>query len=145
MQNVLGQWNSILQNGVYPVPYSVHARLGMVDLEDVAEAAALVLTQAGHLGAVYELAGPEALTQIQVAETLSRVLDQPVRAETMALDDWETRARAAGMGEYAIQALLKMFCYYDQNDFWGNPNVLTWLLQRQPRRFAEFVERVAPV
>jgi hypothetical protein len=46
------------------------------------------------------------------------------------------------MGEYAIQTLLKMFCYYDQNDFWGNSNVLAWLLQRRPRRFAEFVERL---
>jgi len=142
MQNVLGQWSSILQNGVYSVPYSIHARLGMVDLEDVAEAAALVLTQPRHLGAVYELAGPEALTQVRVAEIISYVLEKPVRAETIPLDAWEKSARAAGLGDYAVETLLKMFCYYDQNGLWGNPNVLGWLLQRRPHSFVEFVERV---
>ena len=51
MQNVLAYWNQIVEQGVYLVPYSVEARLSMVDLQDMAEAAAIVLTEPAHVGA----------------------------------------------------------------------------------------------
>ena len=138
MQNVLAQWSSIVQEGIYPVPYRVETRLGMVDLEDVAEAAAIVLTEAGHAGATYELAGAEVLSQIEVAAVLADCLDRPVRAETVEIETWEQRARASGLGNYQIKTLVKMFRYYEQHDFWGNPRVLGWLLGRPPTTFAGF-------
>jgi uncharacterized protein YbjT (DUF2867 family) len=103
MQNVLAQWGQITEQGIFPVPYHVETRLGMVDLLDVAKAAAVVLTEPGHTGATYELAGPE--------------------------------------GEYQVTTLLKMFRYYDQHGFWGNPNVLRWLLGRPATMFDAFVAR----
>jgi uncharacterized protein YbjT (DUF2867 family) len=142
MQNVLAGWDSILEQGIYSVPYPVQTRLGMVDVEDVAGAAALVLTQAGHAGAIYELAGPEALTQVQVAAILGQALGRAVRAEELALDAWEQRARASGLGDYQVETLVKMFRYYERYGLWGNPNVLRWLLGRPPTPFAAFVERV---
>ncbi|MFQ5610533.1 MAG: SDR family oxidoreductase [Anaerolineae bacterium] len=143
MQNVLAGWQQIVEAGRYRLPYAVETRLGMVDLEDVAAAAALVLTQAGHEGAIYELAGPEALTQTEVAAILSRHLGRPIRAETVARQVWEQDARQAGLGDYAVETLLKMFDYYERHGFWGNPNVLHWLLGRPPTTFAAFVRRVA--
>jgi uncharacterized protein YbjT (DUF2867 family) len=142
MQNVLAQWNSIIQDGIYPVPYGVETRLGMVDLDDVAEAAATVLTEAGHTGATYELAGAEALSQIEVAAVLADCLGRPVRVETIGIDRWKQRAPASGLGIYQIKTLVKMFRYYEQHDFWGNPHVLGWLLDRPPTPFAAFVKRV---
>jgi NAD(P)H dehydrogenase (quinone) len=57
---------TILQPGAYlqnldlsgpvEVPYDVEAVFGFADLADVAEVAALVLTEDGHVGATYELA-----------------------------------------------------------------------------------------
>jgi len=138
MQNVLAQWNSIVQEGVYPVPYRVETRLGMVDLNDVAEAAAIVMTEGGHAGATYELAGAEALSQIEVAAVLADCLGRPVRAERVEIEAWEQRARASGLGSYQIETLVKMFRYYEQHDFWGNPRVLGWLLGRPPTTFAGF-------
>lgn len=141
MQNVLAQWNSIVQDGIYPVPYRIETRLGMVDLDDVAEAAAIVLTEAGHAGATYELAGAEALSQIEVASVLAGCLDRPVRAETVPLETWEQRARASGLGSYQIETLVKMFRYYGQYGFWGNAQVLGWLLGRPPTTFAAFCQK----
>jgi uncharacterized protein YbjT (DUF2867 family) len=43
--------------------YSVKARMSMVDLEDIAQGAAIVLTEPCHVGATYELPDPEVLTQ----------------------------------------------------------------------------------
>lgn len=115
--------------------------MSMVDLDDVAQAAAVVLTELGHLGATYELAGPGVLTQTQVAEILSKHLKRPVRAEQMMIEAWILQARASGMGEYQIETLLKMFRYYDRNGFWGNPHTLSQLLGRTPTKFDTFVER----
>jgi uncharacterized protein YbjT (DUF2867 family) len=143
MQNVLAGWESIVEEGIYRVPYPAQTRLRMVDVEDVACAAALALTQAGHEGAIYELAGPEALTQVQVAATLSQVLGRVVRAEVIPLDAWEQRARASGLGDYQVETLVKMFRYYERYGLEGNPNVLRWLLGRPPTPFVACVERVA--
>ncbi len=140
MQNILAGWTMIVEQGVYRAPYPVGTRLGMVDLADVAAAAATVLTEPGHAGATYELAGPEALTQVEVAAILSRVLNRPVRAEQMPLADWQQQVQAAGLGGYQIETLVKMFHYYERHDFWGNPQVLGWLLNRPPRQFRTFVE-----
>ncbi len=142
MQNTLAQWNAITQKGVYPVPYTESTRLGMVDLEDVAEAAATVLTEPGHLGATYELAGKEALTQAEVAQVFARVLARPVQAQVLPREEWEKNARASGMQDYAVTTLLKMFSYYEQYGFWGNSTVLAALLRREPVTFEQFVTRV---
>jgi uncharacterized protein YbjT (DUF2867 family) len=140
MQNILAGWTTIVEQGVYRVPYPVKTRLGMVDLEDVATVAAIVLTEPGHAGATYELAGPEAFTQTEIAAILSQVLGRSVRAEQMPLAVWTQQAQAAGLGAYQIETLVKMFRYYEQNDFWGNSRVLGWLLKRPPTRFRAFVE-----
>jgi NAD(P)H dehydrogenase (quinone) len=143
MDNVLAYWDAIVERGVYAVPYGPDTVLGMVDLQDVAAAAAEVLTQPGHIGATYEAAGAEALDQTEVTRTLSKTLGRVVRVEKVTLDEWEQRARATGLGNYAVDALKKMFRYYEDYGFWGNPRMLTWLLRRPPTRFAEFAERVA--
>jgi NAD(P)H dehydrogenase (quinone) len=141
MQNVLGGWKAIVERGVYTVPYAVETRMSMVDLEDVAQAAAVVLTEPGHPGATYELAGPEVLTQTQVAQILSKHLKRPVQAEQITIEVWSRQAQASGMGEYQIETLIKMFQYYDRNGFWGNPHTLTNLLDRTPTRFEVFIKR----
>jgi uncharacterized protein YbjT (DUF2867 family) len=142
MQNVLTAWTAMVTQGVYRVPYPVETRLGMVDLEDVAKVAAMVLTQPGHTDAIYELAGPEMLSQTEVAEILSHSLGRPVRAEEIPLDEWAKNAQAGGLGDYQVETLLKMFRYYAEYGFAGNPQVLGWLLGRPPTSFRAFVERV---
>jgi NAD(P)H dehydrogenase (quinone) len=144
MQNVLAQRESVIERGVYPVPYAVDTRLGMVDLEDVAEVAATVLSEAGHEGATYELCGPEILTQTEVASMMGQQLGHAVQAQAVPLDNWREGAQAAGLGPYQIETLVQMFEYYQQHGFWGNPYVLGCLVGREPKRFADFLKRIGP-
>jgi len=123
------------------VPYGAQTRLGMVDLADVAEAAATVLTEPGHIGATYELATDEQLSPAEAAAVLSETLARPVSVRRTPLEAWVAAAEASGLGEYRIDTLVKMFKYYDRFGFWGNGRVLTWLLGRQPASFAEFVRQ----
>jgi uncharacterized protein YbjT (DUF2867 family) len=143
MQNLLAYWDQIVRRGVYAVPYAADTRLSMVDLEDIAQAAAVILTERGHAGATYELVGADALTPAEIAAIFEQHLDRPVRAEAVPLNVWEEGARASGLGEYQVETLLRMFRYYERYGFWGNPNVLTWLLRRPPTTFASFVEHAA--
>jgi NAD(P)H dehydrogenase (quinone) len=50
MQNILGVWDGIARDGVFKFPYPAATRLCLVDLDNVSEAAAIVLTQDGHGG-----------------------------------------------------------------------------------------------
>lgn len=135
MQNLLTNFkDDVLRN-----PYPVEARLSLIDVNDVAEAAAAVLTERGHENAVYELCGTAPLSQTQVAEIFSQVLGRPVRAEEIPLETWEQTARAAGLNDYARETLLAMFRYYAQYGLAGNPNVLRWLLKREPISLENFV------
>lgn len=143
MQNLLPDWRTITGRGVHSVPYPRDTRLSLIDLADLAAVAAKVLTEPGHLGATYQLCGTPGLTQTELAECLSRQLNRPVRAEAIALDDWEAAARTRGLNDYAVSTLLAMFRYYALHGLSGSPNVLRWLLDREPATLAAFVQRNA--
>ncbi|HET9906128.1 MAG TPA: NmrA family NAD(P)-binding protein [Anaerolineales bacterium] len=139
MQNLLAGWKSILEDGVLRVPYSVHSKFSFIDLEDLAEAAKVVLTQTDHKNAVYELVGTLPISHVEVAEIVSRVLDHDVRAEKEEIKDW--RLRAADLSEYATDNLVKMFEYYDEWGLVGNSNVLRLILEREPTSLEAFFRR----
>jgi uncharacterized protein YbjT (DUF2867 family) len=141
MQNILAHWESIFSEGFYPVPYPVDTRLSLVDLRDVAQAAATVLTEPGHKYATYELVGMVGSTQSELAAILSQELGRPVQANFVPLETWQSQASEAGLGAQQIETLTKMFRYYQNFDFLGNTQVLSWLLKRSPTSFSAFVKR----
>ncbi len=141
MQNVLAQWPSITGRAIYAVPYDLETRVVMVDLDDVAAAAARVLTEAGHSGATYELCGPDLPDPREIAGVLGRGLGKPVRAEAIPRRRWAADAQAAGMGDYQLETLLAMFVFYERFGLAGSPRVLEFLLERPPTGFADFVEK----
>ena len=141
MQNFLVQKQSIENSGILRVPYSMEAKLSLVDLEDVAAAVATVLTQPGHLNAIYELAGSQALNHLQIATAFSAVLGRPTQVEQISEEAWARSASQQGLDDYQIRTLRSMFAYYDRFGFRGNSNVLAYLLDREPTSFDEFLRR----
>ena len=139
MQNLLAGWKSIIAAGVLRVPYSVDSKFSFVDLEDIAEAAKIILTEPNHKNAIYELAGTLPMSHMEVAERFSRVLNRNILAEKEEISDW--RLRTKGMSEYAVENLVKMFEYYDQWGLVGNPNVLRWILKRESSSLELFIKR----
>ncbi len=143
MQNVLGQWQNIVKRGAYEIPYQPTTKLGMVDLADLAEVAAkLLTTEKTYDWATYELAGPDVLTQHDVLEIIRQVTGREIRLEIIAREDWCARARQGGMAESAVEVFYKMFGFMETYGFWGNPGVLEWLLGRPARRFGEWFRGV---
>ncbi len=143
LQNLLGQWRAIADDGIYRVPYGLEARVALVDLEDVAEVGVRVLSESRHAGATYELCGPDLPDQAEIAALLAAELGREVRAQVIPAEEWAAGAEAAGMGAYQVETLLKMFRYYERHGMAGGSRVLEWLLGRRPTGLAEFVARTA--
>jgi len=141
MQNLCFQRREIVAHGEYPQPFSADARLALVDVDDVAEAAARVLTEPGWEHGTFELASGDALNRHEMCAILTEVLGRPVRPVTLALADWR-RATESRLGKPATDRLAAMFAYYDRHGLAaGNPRALTALLGRSPARFRDFVRR----
>ena len=142
MQNIIGNWQKILV-GQYIIPYQINAKISIVDLDDIAKVASKVLLEPGYTNAIFELAGPEPLSQIEVASQISQSIHQPVQAIEQSRIEWETAAIAAGMQETQRKVLIKMFEYYDKFDFVGNSSILEFLLGEKPTTFKQFLARIS--
>jgi uncharacterized protein YbjT (DUF2867 family) len=139
MQNLLAGWKKTFEDGILRVPYSVYSKFSFIDLADLAEAATITLTAAGHRNATYELAGTAPFSHAEVGEIMKSVLNRPIRVEQEEISEW--RLRAVGLHEYALENLVKMFEYYDKCGLSGNPNILRWVLGRKPASLENFIER----
>ncbi len=141
MQNILGGLDQIQRDGRYRVPYGTDTTTSLVDLEDIAETAAIVLSGDEHVHATYELIGMDAVSQDEIARILGETLSQDIHAETQPLDAWARDARSGGLGEKQIDGLVKMFQYYEGYNFKGNSHVLKDLLGREPTRLRKVIIR----
>lgn len=81
-------------------------RVSYVDARDVAEIAAVVLTEAGHEGRSYIITGPEPISHPDVAEMLSRGMGREIRYVDVARDS----ARAAMVGHGVPPELADALC-----------------------------------
>jgi uncharacterized protein YbjT (DUF2867 family) len=134
----------ILQHGVYPQPIG-GAGIDRVDVRDIAEAAAIVLTEPGHEGVTYELVGPEAMTGTRTAEIWSQALGRPVAYGGDDLDAWEQQNRAY-MPHQVVFDFRYMYDYFQKEGLKGTPDALprqTRLIGHAPRAYEQFVAETA--
>ncbi|MEM8862047.1 MAG: NmrA family NAD(P)-binding protein, partial [Chloroflexota bacterium] len=139
MQNLLPNWDSIQKDGILCLPYPAGTRISLVDLNDVAEAAAIILQTDKYVGATLELIGTPPHSQTEVCKILSRVFGQTIQFETVSLTTWETGAQ--GLSPYARETLMAMFRYYEKFGLIGNSAVLEMVLGRPPATLRAFIER----
>ncbi|MDP2356253.1 MAG: NAD(P)H-binding protein [Beijerinckiaceae bacterium] len=143
MQHLESIWPQVFNAGIHAFPFSTSSRFSLAHLDDLARAAAEVMTNTGHENAIYELAGPEALSSEDCARQISEMLDRPVRAQAAPLDAFLAKARAAGMPDWRIETFDIMNRHYDGHGLQGNGNVLGWLIGRAPKTFRQYVSELA--
>jgi uncharacterized protein YbjT (DUF2867 family) len=130
--NLHGQFAEVAATGTFRSPWGLARAQSLVDLRDVAEAAAVLLTDDGLDGGTFEAVGPEPLTAPRIAELLGEWLGREVRAVD-AVPDGPVPV------EYAARCSRLMFDHYRAHGFTGSPRVLEGLLGRPPRIFAEYL------
>lgn len=93
-QNDVWFQEAIMRYGVYPQPIG-DVGVSRVDVRDIAAAAVNALTQPGHEGKTYAIAGPEPLTGQQTAGIYSRVLGREIRYAGNDIAAWSKQAIAS--------------------------------------------------
>lgn len=135
----------VFESGVFRLSWSLDRYQSMVDLSDVTEVAAAVLTDSErHAGATYELAAPGRYTAHDLAKIISGVVGQAIPAEQIDCDVFIKQVLKTddlSQFPYVVRLVRAISKRYSSHDFIGNPNVLTWLLGRQPTTWEQFVRR----
>ena len=115
-----------------------------VDLEDVADAAAAVLTEPGrHAGRTYELTGPRSITFGEAVDLISRATGRPLLYKQISPAEYTAALVEQGVGEDDAHHVAEMFVLMEQGLIAGTTDALAGLLGRAPRTFEDYVLRTA--
>lgn len=143
MQNLQMSLEQVKQTGVWRQKFYTgnDTALCMVDLNDVAEAAAVIAENLkSHTGATYELCGTENLKLDDVLNILRKRYCREITAEYISDQEFLSGLTKSGAGEYKQDMMIKMFRHYNEHSFTGNAGTLTALIERKPHTLLEFLE-----
>ena len=117
--------------------------LSFVDLDDKVEVAAKVLTEHGHYGATYELCCDNNLNAIEISEIMTRVMGKKIKPKLVPKELIISRFQKAfpDYGDYPAKGFTALFDYYSKYGFYGNSNVLRWLLGRKPTTLEQYIQK----
>lgn len=116
-------------------------RIPFIDTRDIAAAALVTLTEAGHAGQIHTLTGSDAVSYRDATQILATVLDRSISYVSETEDEAWHRLRAAGVPAWQAAALLAIAAYQRAG---GATAVVTDTVQRltgrPPRTLREFSE-----
>jgi uncharacterized protein YbjT (DUF2867 family) len=136
--------DAILQYGVYPQPIG-SIGLSRVDTRDIGDAAVRALTEPGHAGRTYTLAGPDALTGEDCAAEFSKALGRKIVYAGDDLAAW-SKAMKPYLPAWAIYDYALMYDMFQKKGLKATPAQLEetrTIAGHAPRRFADFVKETA--
>jgi uncharacterized protein YbjT (DUF2867 family) len=144
IQNDLGLKDALTKAGLYPMPLG-SAGIAAADVRDIAEAAAISLTEDGHDGQTYDIVSPALISGPGNAALWSKLLGKDVRYGGHDFDQWEQgmRARMPSWSAYDLRMMLQR---YFERDFASTETEvarLTKLLGHKPRTYEEFATETA--
>ena len=132
-QNYAGSWERLVQTGILAEPWSNDTRFSRVDYRDVADVAAIALTEDRLLAGTFELCAPGLANRHEVAALAGEVLGREVKAQ---------RVDPSTLGPEAAP-MRPMFDHYERFGLKGNALTLTAILGREPRTLRAYFEELA--
>ncbi|NGO68909.1 NAD(P)H-binding protein [Streptomyces boncukensis] len=125
-----------LPAGAVPEPF--------IDIEDVADAAAAVLSEPGrHAGRVYELTGPRALTFGEAVELISRASGRPLAYRRISPAEYAAKLVGEGVSEDDAHHVAEMFVLMERGLISATTDDVATVLGRAPRTFEDYAARAA--
>jgi uncharacterized protein YbjT (DUF2867 family) len=140
-QNDASLKDPLTKAGIYPMPLG-DVGVSVVDVRDIAEAAAIVLTSGEHNGKTYNLNGPEVVSGAKAASIWGEVLGKEIRYTGHNMDAFEEQMRKKAPSWSAFDIRM-MFEGYLERGFVaedGDVEKLTKLLGHAPRRYEDFAK-----
>lgn len=114
-----------------------------IDVEDIADVAVMSLTHKKHIGKIYELSGPRALSFSEVAEELSRVSGRDIRYKNISIEQFIKDLQLQQLSEEMISLMVYLFTEVLDG---RNSHVATGVQQalgRTARDFSEYSRKAA--
>jgi uncharacterized protein YbjT (DUF2867 family) len=108
MQNYLGLSDSIKSQGVFYAPL-IDSRTSFVDVRDIAAVAVEALTKTGHENKAYNITGPEAVSNYDIANILSNTTGRKITYVNISDDEARKGMKENGMQEWTINALMELY------------------------------------
>lgn len=148
--------NSFMQNAITfmggtiraeSVVYSAggDARIGHVDVRDIAAMAVRALTGTNHEGQAYTLTGPQALTYDELAGELSKTLGRTIRHVNLSPEDMKAGMLAQGTPNKIADWLIDLERFYREDGASRITEDIKRVTGCDPRRFGEFARDYASV
>lgn len=137
-QNFEQSWPTVVKTGVLAEPWSSETRFSRVDYRDVAEVAAIALTEDQLNFGTFELCAEGNLSRHDVTALMGEVLGRSIKA--VKLDAGKAQKDTGDDAQTA--AIQPMFEWYDQHGLPGNAVILRSLLGREPRTLRSYFEEL---
>jgi NAD(P)H dehydrogenase (quinone) len=114
-------------------------RVAGVARDDVADAAATVLTEDGHEGQAYELTGPEAFTLAEAAAEVARFAGREVRFEDETLEEARASRAPSGAPDWEIEGWVTTYAAIGTGELDVVSDDVERLAGHPPRSLADFL------
>ena len=141
MQMLQQSWQAAKDSGEIIMPYSKDSKMAYVDFRDVAEAAALAMTDKRLSNGTFELSSPGLYSRVDLAAIMTEHLGKAVIAKDMPVDEWAKQVKIPP-GELR-DGLIAMNKEYDKYGFsGGNALILETILGHEACTLPQFINEL---
>jgi uncharacterized protein YbjT (DUF2867 family) len=112
-----------------------------IDVDDIADVAVTVLTEAGHTNQLYELTGPRLLTFEEAIGEIANATGQPIQYEQISGEAYVAALTEYGVPNEYITLLTYLFTEVMDGRNATVANGVEQVLGRKPTDFAEFIHK----
>jgi uncharacterized protein YbjT (DUF2867 family) len=114
-----------------------------IDAEDIADAAVAALTQEGHIGQLYELTGPRALTFAEATEEIARASGRAIRYVPISTEQFNSMLAQQDVPPAIMALLTDLFTKVLDGRNSHLTDGVQRALGREPRDFADYARNAA--
>jgi len=115
------------------------AKVSYLDIGDIAIVAVRALQAGVHTGKIYELNGPEAISNTELAKRISKVTGRAVNYVDIPEAAQREAMLGLGMPEWQVAALLELQQYYKQGGGAKTDGLLKALIEREPVALEQYL------
>ena len=141
-QGLLAFAGTISSQGRFYAPIG-DATISAIDVRDIADVAAVTLTEAGHEGATYTLTGPASITHTQIAAALTAALGRDVTFTDVPPEAFAGSLRGI-LPPWQVDGLLEDYAHYRRGEAASVSSAVAEITGRPPRDIQQFARDYAP-
>jgi NAD(P)H dehydrogenase (quinone) len=131
--------DTIVKDGEIALPYGT-GRHAPISAQDQARVIAALLAQPSeHIGKTYPLYGPVELSQQEIADVVSNVLDRKVVYSPASMEQYREHLAKYGLPEFLIQHFVEVAIDYQNGIFAGTNDVIERITGKAPQSVEAFV------